>query len=80
LNNHLRKSDIAMVITPLKLTRKEEELATKLAQKLMKTETLKVEFSVDPEILDGMKLKYKDKLWDMSLSGQLDNMLQKINV
>jgi F0F1-type ATP synthase delta subunit len=79
LKENLGESEKVTVVTPIKLSEEEEGKTYELVKKLTRRDNFKIDYKVDSKILDGMKVEYRDKLWDMSLSGQIENLSEKIN-
>lgn len=64
-------SDIAFVYTPRKLTRNEYKRIEKLILKLAGIKPEKISVTIDEDLIDGLKISYKDKIWDMTTLAQL---------
>ena len=70
--NKLRR---ALVYTPKKLTKSEEVKVNKLVNKLTSENIDEINYIVDEKLLDGLKLVFKDKMWDFSLQNQISSIV-----
>jgi F0F1-type ATP synthase delta subunit len=52
--------------------------AQKLAARLIKENNLQFKFVSDSTIIDGLKINYKDKVWDMTVKSQLTKLINQI--
>lgn len=64
------------VTSPRALTKSEQEKVFFLTKKLIKDETLKVDFLEDGTLIDGLKIEYKDRMWDLSLRKQINSLFK----
>jgi len=69
----------ATVFTPTPLSEQQKNRAVKLVKKLIKSDEVEVEFVFDPTIIDGLKIRVDDQLWDLSLSGQIHQLEDILN-
>ncbi|OGM20532.1 hypothetical protein A2714_04040 [Candidatus Woesebacteria bacterium RIFCSPHIGHO2_01_FULL_38_9] len=68
------------IYTPRELKKDERLSLKKMFTKLTDTNVDKFSFVKDESLLDGVKIMYKDRVWDFSLSGQLKSLKQSQNV
>lgn len=64
-----------VIYTPIKLEGPDRAKALKLVQKLTGEIVSDASFMEDENLVDGMKIIYKDKLWDFSLQSQLQSIV-----
>ncbi len=69
------KINEASVIVPKKLDKTEKVKTMKLISRLTGEKVRGVNFYEDKSLLDGMRIFYKDKLWDFSLQTQIDSLI-----
>ena len=55
-----------------------EKLKVKLENILSKSETVKIETRVEPELIGGMKVKINDLVYDGSIKGRLENLKRRL--
>lgn len=67
------------VYSPKVLAKEEAARVQELAGKLSSNKKISVEFVVDRTLIDGLRIEYKDKLWDLSLSKQINSLFEKEN-
>jgi F0F1-type ATP synthase delta subunit len=68
----------AIITTAITLDNAKKLNAKKLAIKLIKKDDLQFSFVTDSAIIDGLKINYKDKVWDLTLKSQLTKLLNQI--
>lgn len=68
--------DKAIVYTPTKLSDQEKLKAKNLVKQLTGESLEEVSFLEDQKLIDGLKIIYKDKLWDLSLQNQLSSIVE----
>ncbi len=73
------EADEVFVSTPGKISDRQKKKAIKLVAELIKKDKLKIKFLVEPKILDGLKIKHKDQVWDLTLAGQLESLTEQFN-
>lgn len=66
----------ATVITPVVLSPAQKKRATELVARLTKLKEIEIEFKKEPKLVDGIKVIYGDKVWDLSLSGQVESLIK----
>lgn len=66
-----KQSSVVIITTPSIFGASDRKKAIKFATKLVKGKKIDTEFEIDPSLLDGMKIRYKDKVWDMSLQSKI---------
>ncbi len=69
------QNEEAEIYTPIKLEKEEKNKAKKLIRELTGDNVEELAFYEDEELLDGLKIIYKDKLWDFSLQSQLASII-----
>lgn len=69
----------AVVISPTPLSELQKVKSKEIVKKLTKDSSVFVEFKIDPEIIDGMQIVYEDKLWDLSVSGQISEIIDLLD-
>ena len=72
LSKKVAKRIKVRVTTPVVLTIGQKRKAQDLSRALIKEKSVEVVYEVDPEIVDGMRIRYGDKLWDLSLVGIIE--------
>ena len=75
--NYLERKDaddVAWVFSPRKLSATEKNMLKGSFKKLTGTIPLKVKFATDKTLIDGLKISYKDRLWDFSLLKQIESL------
>jgi F0F1-type ATP synthase delta subunit len=70
--------DVVMVISPIELNRNQKEKAINFVANLVKEKHV-VEFEINKSLIDGMQIRYKDKLWDLSLKKQVNSLMGDIS-
>lgn len=70
------KDEKVHVVSPRDLTKSEKESVLKTVVKLVNNDKVKIDYSVDDSIIDGLKIEYKDKLWDLSLAKQINSLFE----
>lgn len=66
----------ATVITPVALSLVEQKKAVELVARLTKHKKIEIDFKEEPKLVDGIKVIYGDKVWDLSLSGQVESLIK----
>jgi len=64
----------ASVVSPRKLTLTEKKDIEKLFSKLVGEVPTRIIFSQDEKLIDGLKISFKDRLWDFSLRKQISSI------
>lgn len=64
------------VISPKVLSNEEKDRAVKLVAGLVGDKKVNINFTIDESIIDGLKIEYKDKLWDFSLAKQISSIFE----
>ncbi len=67
------------VYTPRELKKNERLNLEIMFKKLTDTDVVNFSFIKDESLLDGVKIMYKDKIWDFSLAGQLRKLKLNYN-
>jgi F0F1-type ATP synthase delta subunit len=68
----------AIITTAIVLNDAKKASAKKLAAKLIKEDNLDFDFEQNPEIIDGLKINYQDKVWDLTLKSQITKLINQI--
>jgi F0F1-type ATP synthase delta subunit len=66
------------ILTAVQLNEVNKKKAESLAKRLIKETNLIFNFQQDVSIIDGLKINYKDKVWDLTLKSQLTKLLNQI--
>jgi len=72
-----QKGSGVKVYVPTKLNFKEKQNIKKMVNKLIGEDIKKMDFIEDPDIIDGMKIEYKDRLWNFTLASQIQKITEK---
>lgn len=67
-----------VVKTPDVLNDDQKHKAEKFVKGLIRQENFTIEYQIDPRIIDGIQVRFNDKLWDMSLEKQLNVFLEDL--
>ncbi len=67
----------AYVYTPMVLKEVERKKITREIIRITGEAIESFVFEIDENLIDGVKIYYKDKLWDFSLSSQISKFLSK---
>lgn len=67
--------DRIKVVSPIELDALKREKIQKLIKKLTGLKNFEVNYETDESIIDGIKIMYQDKMWDMSLSTQIKKIV-----
>lgn len=73
------EKDTATVFSPCSLSLLQKQKAVKLAQRLTGLNNLKTKFAVDANLIDGLKVRLDDRVWDLSLASQINQLKDKLN-
>jgi F0F1-type ATP synthase delta subunit len=79
LKKKLAVEDVATVWTPVEISAYEKKQAIRLVGNLVKKEKFEIQFKFDSEMIDGIKVKYKDQVWDLSMAGKLKTLAENFN-
>lgn len=66
----------AYIYSPIELSSKEKKKVYGLVTKITGEPISSCVFKKDESLIDGIKIYYKDKLWDFSLSTKVTKLLQ----
>lgn len=69
-------TNTAFIYTPIKLSDNEKKKAKNLVKRLTGENIAEINFREDEKLIDGLKIIYKDKLWDFSLQNQLNSIIE----
>nr|YP_010337884.1 ATP synthase CF1 delta subunit [Timspurckia oligopyrenoides]UNJ17469.1 ATP synthase CF1 delta subunit [Timspurckia oligopyrenoides] len=71
---------IAEVITSVEFTEKQYDLLVQKVQDITQSKKVKLEVSIDPELIGGFTIQLGSKLIDSSLKGKLKQITSHLNV
>lgn len=77
LINYLKEKgdeNVANIYSPKKLDASEKKMAEKMFTNLAGESPKKINFYEDKTLIDGLKISFKDKLWDFSLRAQIGGL------
>ena len=61
------QKSVVVVTVPTKLSAKNEQLSKELVRKVIGT-LHNITYRIDPKIIDGIQIAYKDTIWDYSFA------------
>ncbi len=64
------------VISPKVLSQSEKEKVSNMVAKLVNNKKVNIDYIIDDSLIDGLRIEYKDKLWDLSLARQIDSLFE----
>jgi F0F1-type ATP synthase delta subunit len=76
LQLNLKDSGVKVYV-PKKLNLKEKQNVKKMVIRLIGEDIKKMDFIEDPNIIDGMKIEYKDRLWNFTLASQIQKLTER---
>jgi len=76
LRLNLKDSGVKVYV-PKKLNLKEKQNVKKMVIRLIGEDIKKMDFIEDPNIIDGMKIEYKDRLWNFTLASQIQKLTER---
>lgn len=66
------------IFSPVCLNETQKNKASEMARKLTNDNDSVIEYQIDPTLIDGLKIRYQDRVWDISLSSQINQLLNQL--
>lgn len=77
-NEYTIETDFVSITTGFKVDLKMKKKLKILVDKLIGKTPLKTNYFVDAAIVDGVIVRYKDRVWDLSLKGEMQRLVETI--
>jgi len=80
--NNLKKALLpqssALVLSPIELSAIQKIKTQQLITKLAKQQVIDINFKVDSQVVDGLKIIVGDQVWDLTMAGQINQLADKL--